>query len=201
LTTEEVIGFRAKSLAKHTEHVEEMRARVSWEKQVRLLKYEAEHQATIKDYNFVPGNLVLVRNTQVEDSLNRKMYARYLGPMIVLRRNKGGAYILCEMDGSVWQEKVGAFWVIPYFARQKIELPYDLQNLIDISEKTLTALEVSDDSAERKLYKDRNYNFDKIKLGQSDGVDTDSGLEDSGSSSDGEEVIDTSALRKLRSHN
>ena len=200
LTTEEVIGFRARSLAKHIEHVEEMRSRVSREKRLRLLKYEADHQATIKNYNFVPGNLVLVRNTQVEDSLDRKMYARYLGPMIVLRRNKGGAYILCEMDGSVWQEKVGAFRVIPYFARKKVDLPDNLQELLDVSDKTLRALEESTDPAERKLYKDRDYNFDNVRLGQSDEVDSDSDPEDSGSNSDDGGLINTEAPRKLRSH-
>jgi hypothetical protein len=39
-----------------------------------------------------------MRNTQIEKSLNKKMRARYIGPLIVVSRNYGGAYILAELD-------------------------------------------------------------------------------------------------------
>jgi hypothetical protein len=168
LTTEELIGFRAQALAKHVQHVADMRKRINIEKRRRLLQYEKDHSATIRDYDFKPGSLVLVRNTEVESSLDKKLKPRYLGPMIVLRRNRGGAYIVCEMDGSVWQHKVGAFRVIPYFARSTIELPDNLQDLIDISSETLNALVESKDPANRQVYKERDYTFDRVQLDQSD---------------------------------
>ena len=68
--------------------------------------------------------------------LNRKMRPQYSGLLIVIARNRGGAYILAELDGSVFDRPIAAFRVIPYFAPTKITLP-PLQQLLDISTKHL----------------------------------------------------------------
>ena len=73
------------------------------------------------------------------------MRARYLGPLIVISRNRGGAYILAELDGSVFDRPTAAFRVIPYFARTKITLP-PLDELLDISRQRLLELENTDDA-------------------------------------------------------
>lgn len=69
------------------------------------------------------------------------MRARYLGPLVVISQNQGGAYILCEMDGSVLDHPIAQFRVIPYFARKSIPLP-DFSNL-DIDTTRLRAMEKS----------------------------------------------------------
>ena len=70
------------------------------------------------------------------------MRARYLGPVIVISQNKGGAYIISELDGSVFDCPIAAFRVIPYFACQYIDIP-PLDELIDISTRRLHELEDS----------------------------------------------------------
>ena len=70
------------------------------------------------------------------------MCTRYLGPLIVISRNRGGAYIVAELDGSVFNRPVAAFRVIPYFTRRRLEVP-PLNKLIDISVCQLCELEES----------------------------------------------------------
>ena len=71
------------------------------------------------------------------------MRPHYLGPLIIISRNKGGAYIIAELDGSVFNQPIAAFRVIPYFARTKLELP-SLDELLDISQSRLTQMKDSD---------------------------------------------------------
>jgi hypothetical protein len=70
-------------------------------------------------------------NTQIEKSLNKKMRARYIGPLIVVSRNYGGAYILSELDGTVLHCPIATFRLLPYFPRKSIPLPPDFINIDD----------------------------------------------------------------------
>ena len=66
------------------------------------------------------------------------MRPRYLGPLVVISRNCGGAYILCELDGSVLHRPVAAFCLVPYFACKQITIP---NNILDINTAKLRQLE------------------------------------------------------------
>jgi hypothetical protein len=79
-------------------------------------------------------------NTQIEKSLNKKMRARYIGPLIVVSRNYGGAYIISELDGTVLHRPIATFFLLPYFPRKSIPLPPDI---IDIDDTRLQGLEHS----------------------------------------------------------
>ena len=96
------------------------------------IHFEQKHAATIVKDDFTISDLVLIRNTAIEKSLNCKMRVRYLSPLIVISQNKGGAYIISELNGSVFDRPIAAFRVIPYFARQHIDIP-PLDKLINIS--------------------------------------------------------------------
>ena len=161
LTTEELIGFRAGALAKHKEHIDEMREQVSKQKRDAMLKYEEKHVHKIRDYRFKGGDLVLVRNSPVEMSLNKKMRRRWEGPYIVVTRKQGGAYILADMSGRVSKDKIAAFRVIPYFARRQIKIPENITDILDQSSESLKVLiekpdDAEEDRIERLMYDEAN---------------------------------------------
>ena len=162
LTTAELIGLRARALAKHSFHIDEMRSRVDEEKRKAVRRYEEENKATIKDYNFKPGSLVLIRNTTVENSLNTKMGTRYAGPMVVVRRTVGGSYLCCELDGAMFQGKIAQFRVIPFEQRKEIKLPDGILKLIDLSKEEVDKLAEEDEAREEYVGKDLQ--FHKIRI-------------------------------------
>jgi hypothetical protein len=59
------------------------------------------------------------------------MHTRYIGPLIVVLCNYGGAYILAELDGTVLHHPIATFCLLPYFAHISIPLPPDFINIDD----------------------------------------------------------------------
>jgi hypothetical protein len=150
LTTGELIGYRARALIKHREDVQRARETVHAEKIKRALDFDKNHQRLIKNYNFRYGDLVLIRDSAMAKSLSGKMYNKWMGPCIVLRRTKGGAYICAELNGAVFGERIARDRVIPYLARKRIQVP-DHLDWVDISRDSLRELEAA---PETRLYRD-----------------------------------------------
>lgn len=140
LSTTDLLTRRAIALQKRPEDLAVLHSKVFQARLAAAVKFEKRFPRSIQDFNFKKGALVLIRNTQIEKSLNRKMRARYLGPLIVIARNRGGAYILCELDGTVLDRPIAAFRVVPYLARSSIPLP---DNFIDIDTRRLRSMEES----------------------------------------------------------
>jgi hypothetical protein len=73
-------------------------------------------------HQFAPSDLVLVRNSCVEASLDRKTKPRWIGLMVIVHQTTYGAYILAEMDRAVSKLRFATFCVILYHARQRMNL-------------------------------------------------------------------------------
>src|SRR6266404_5826487 len=142
LATTDLIVRRAVALQKRSEDLERLQDRIHQARNKAALHFEQEHSASIRDFNFQRGALVLVRNTAIEKALNRKMRPRYTGPMVVVSRNRGSAYILCELDGTLAHSPFAAFRIIPYFARSQIEVP-DLKQHLNVSISRLREMEAA----------------------------------------------------------
>jgi len=81
-----------------------------------------------------------MHNTKIEYALNKKMKPHYDGPFIVISRNCGGTYILCQLDGSIFHRPITAFRLLPHHACDSIYLPNDM---MDIDTQKLQELEQS----------------------------------------------------------
>jgi hypothetical protein len=142
LSSTDLIARRAIALQKRSSDINQLYSKVYAARLTAAVRFEKIHARTIRDFDFKRGDLVLIRNTQIEKSLNRKMRPRYLGPLIVISRNYGGAYIICELDGSVFHRPVAAFRVVPYFARESLPLP---DNFLDIDQRRLREMMETDE--------------------------------------------------------
>ena len=140
LATIDLIVRHTVALQKRTEDLDRLQAHVHHERNRAAARFERDHTANIKNYDFKPGDLVLVQNTAIEKALNRKMRPCYTGPLVVVSRNRGGAYILCELDGTLLHAPFAVFCIIPYFACEHIEIP-DIQNHIDVTVARLREME------------------------------------------------------------
>jgi hypothetical protein len=151
LSTTELIGLRARALALHSEHVKDIMNSIDAEKRRNTLRYEKMHAHTIKSFDFKPGDLVLVRNSQVEKSLNAKMQPRWWGPCIIIRKTMGGAYVIAEMNGAVFQNKISPFRVRPYNARHKVSLPKNLSTFTELTPVELENIVAGPDPSDKDI--------------------------------------------------
>jgi hypothetical protein len=109
-----------------------------------LRRFEETFSHVIVDFNFNPGQLVLLHNSRIEESLNRKTKPCYLGPYVVIKRTVGGSYILAELDGSISRLRAAAFHVIPYHSHVQSHIP--ITRLIDVPLDDIEDLTVEDPS-------------------------------------------------------
>ena len=132
LSTTDLVAHRAVALQKRQEDLAQLRDQVHKTHNQAALRFKQHHSHTIRDFNFKAGDLILIRNTAIEKALNWKMRPQYFGPMVVISRNRGGTYIICDLDGMLGHALIAAFRVVPYLTHEKLELP-DIEQYIDVS--------------------------------------------------------------------
>ncbi len=109
ISTLDLIARQVVTLQKRPANLEQIRTKVYNSRVKTIQRWEKEHANRIIDWNFQPGTLVLMWNTRVEYELSRKFKPRYLGLLVYISKNRGGALILCDLDGTVLADLIAAF--------------------------------------------------------------------------------------------
>ncbi|KIK64477.1 hypothetical protein GYMLUDRAFT_161166, partial [Collybiopsis luxurians FD-317 M1] len=139
LSTTDLLARRARELQKRLMDLESMRKKIYKNCLDWVRKLELDHRRSIRQFEFSLGDLVIVRNTRIEKGLLAKNRMHYMGLLVVIHRNRGGAYIVAELDGTVWHCPVSAFWVLPYFSWLSLPLP-NLEDFLDLSTTELAQI-------------------------------------------------------------
>ena len=87
-----------------------------------------------------------MRDSAIAKSLNSKAAPRYKGPLVVISRNCGGAYILAELNGAVMDHPIAAHRVRPFFGRDApVVIP---ENALDVTPARIAEMTESIDEGE-----------------------------------------------------
>jgi hypothetical protein len=163
MSTSDLLSLRIRQLQKRDDDLARAAETV---KKTRLRSKQQFHKRYVRRLQkdtYDQGELVLVRNTRLEMTVTKfKTEPRYLGPYEVVRKTKGGSYILKELDGAIHAQNYAAHRLIPYIQRDD---PI-LQELADKSDP------------EEEIF---NPEEDMEMEGESDHMDTDTEMEDTSS--------------------
>jgi hypothetical protein len=118
-----MLAARARQLRKRPEDLAAIADRVLKSRQESVKDFIRRNAKKITDFDFKPGALVLVRNSAIELSHNRKSKPRFFGPMVVVRKTSRKSYVLAELDGATGKLHYAGFRVIPYYARSHASVP------------------------------------------------------------------------------
>lgn len=85
MSPEDLLALRMRQLEKRPEDIQHAAFRLSQCRMKSKTEFEKKFQAKLMKSEFQPGELVLVRNSQVMKQMNRKTMPRYLGPYEIVR--------------------------------------------------------------------------------------------------------------------
>ena len=118
ISTEELLTLRAAQVYKHPANVQRAAETLKKARFSSKEQFERRFLKRLTRTKYKPGELVLVRNTAVEMSHNRKSKPHYLGPYEVYKETEGGNYKLKELDGTALRYTYAAFRLLPYITRR-----------------------------------------------------------------------------------
>ena len=117
LSTSQLISLRSRQLMKREDDIQHYRTQISRRRFLAAHTYEEKYKATIHNYDFKPGRLVLIRDKRLDNDFDKKFLPRYNGPYIIISRRPNGPYCVAELDGTVSKLRIAASRVVPFHHR------------------------------------------------------------------------------------
>jgi hypothetical protein len=108
LSTADLIATRVRQLQTREADLASIRDNIVKSRFSAAQSFERQFTHTIKSNSFSLGDLVLVRNSVVENT-HQKMKPQYFGPMVVVKKTHNGAYRLAELNGALSRLRFAAF--------------------------------------------------------------------------------------------
>ena len=118
ISTSELLQLRMRQIRKHPDDLARAAKILEKARFASKAQFEQRFVKRLSRDEYQPGELVLVRNTGIELSHNRKHQPRYLGPYEVDQKASEKSYTLKDLDGTPLQHRVGTFRLLPYISRR-----------------------------------------------------------------------------------
>jgi hypothetical protein len=117
ISSTELLSLRIRQLQKRPEDLERAIQALTKARFRSKAQFERRFMRRIKREPLTIGDLVLIRNTRIEQEMNRKHKPRYLGPYVLREQRKSGTWAISDLDGTPIRTTVAGFRIYPYIAR------------------------------------------------------------------------------------
>src|SRR6266567_8397549 len=118
ILTSDLLELRMRQLRKHPEDVARAAKILRKARFASKAQFEQRFIKRISQDEYKPGELVLVRNSGIELSHNRKHQPQYLGPYEVDQKASEKSYTLKDLDGTPFQHRIATSRLLPYISRR-----------------------------------------------------------------------------------
>lgn len=160
MSASELLALRTRQIEKRPADMQEAAQRLLTSRFRSKAEFERRYHSRFYREEYHPDELVLVRNSRISNDLGGKHKPKWLGPYAIVRRTRGGSYVLRELSGAISTQGISATRLLPYISRDdprlielaqglpidgRIELNDNADNEMDVDEEEEARLELSDE--------------------------------------------------------
>ncbi|KAJ7090145.1 hypothetical protein C8R44DRAFT_648406 [Mycena epipterygia] len=160
MSASELLALRTRQIEKRPADIQEAAQRLRTSRFRSKAEFERRYQSRFYREEYHPDELVLVRNSRIANDLGGKHKPKWLGPYAIVRRTRGGSYVLRELSGAISTQGISATRLLPYISRDdprlielaqglpidgRIEVNNNADNEMDVDEEEEARLEAIDE--------------------------------------------------------